>query len=387
MSPTVEGLVSFELSHRYGDYAGVDVYNRKYTGNRYLADLDAGAQAAVASLFNAGFADLRPLSGHIAGISVLMALCKPGDLVLELDSPGGGHRLAEKLANAQLCPLRVLPLPLDAENYTVDARASVELIARERPRVVILGSSLFLFPHPIAPLAKALHEVGGILLFDASHVLGLIAGGAYPNPLDEGADVITSSTHKTFAGPQGGLLLTNDHALYNKIAPAIYPALVTNHHLHRIPATWAVCEEWKAFGRDHAAAVVANARALGAALHNKGLNVVGTKEGYTSTHTILVADSHAKANAAKLEKVGILTTPVGLPSSLGGACLRLGVQEITRRGMTPHDATEIAALICDVLTGAESEEHLTNRVAALGGKWTEFRFTWSSVSKSVDGIQ
>ena len=105
---------------------------------------------------------------------------------MELNSAGGGHRLAEKLAVSPLCPLRVLSLDLDPATYTVDVPAAVARIHAERPRVVILGSSLFLFPHPVAPLAEAVHAVGGVLQFDASHVLGLIAGGAYPHPLHEG---------------------------------------------------------------------------------------------------------------------------------------------------------------------------------------------------------
>ncbi len=376
MSPTVESYFTAALSHRYGDYVGTEVRARKYTGNRYLADLDAGAQAAIQSLFGCRFADLRPLSGHVAGIAALLALCKPGDTVLELDSAGGGHRLAAKLAVASLCPLRVLSLPFCAETYNIAVPAAQERIARERLRVVILGSSLFLFPHPVAPLAEAVHAVGGTLLFDASHVLGLIAGRAYPNPLTEGADLITSSTHKTFAGPQGGLLLTNDADLYEQVAPAIYPALVTNHHLHRLPALWAVCKEWERFGQAHAAAIVANARALGAALDAAGLPVLGKPQGYTTTHTLLIAAPDAKAAAQRLEAAGILMTPVGLPPELGGACLRLGVQEVTRRGMQPEDAPRMAALIAEALQDRTPPEAIAEAVATLVRTWTQWRFTW-----------
>ena len=377
MSPAVEALFTAELSHRYGDYTGIAVSARKYTGNRYLAELDAGTQAAVQSLFGCQFADLRPLSGHVAGIAVLMALCKPGDTVLELNSAGGGHRLAEKLTQAGLCPLRVLPLELDPATYTIDIDRAVETIHRERPRVVILGSSLFLFPHPIRPIAEAVHAIGGILQFDASHVLGLIAGGTYPNPLNEGADVITSSTHKTFAGPQGGLILTNDAVLYEKIAPTIYPALVTNHHLHRLPALWAVCEEWREFGQEQAKTVVENARLLGAALTQVGFDMVGKEHNYTDTHTLLVREPNAKSVALQLEAANILVTPVGLPASLGGACLRIGVQEITRRGMVPKDAAQIAALLARGRAAPiEQAQEIVPEVANLVRSWNTYRFTW-----------
>ena len=376
MSPWVERQIDLGLGHRYGDYRGTDPTARKYTGNRHLTALDCAARDALQELFGCRHADLRPLSGHVAGIAVLMACCQPGELVLELDAPGGGHRLARKLNEAPLCPLQVESLPLDPVAYNIDVARTVAFIREHRPRVVILGSSLFLFPHPVRPLADALNEYGGILQFDASHVLGLIAGGAYPHPLTEGAHVITSSTHKTFAGPQGGILLTNDTALFERIGPAIYPAIVTNHHLHRLPALAAVAAEWQAFGHDHAAAVVANARALAAALAAENLPVIGADQGYTATHTVLLASAEAPAVGDRLEAADILATPVGLPVELGGGCLRLGVQEITRRGFTAAQAPAVARLIAAAWRGDRAAAEISADVAALVAGWQDWRYTW-----------
>lgn len=375
MSPWVERSVDLGLGHRYGDYRGTDPADRKYTGNRHLAEIDLAACDAMRELFGCRHVDLRPLSGHVAGIAVLLACCRPGDLVLELDSPGGGHRLARKLAEAPLCPLRVEPLSFDAAAYNVDAERAAVAIRERRPRVAVLGSSLFLFPHPVAPLAAAAREAGCVLAFDASHVLGLIAGGAYPNPLREGAHVVTSSTHKTFAGPQGGVVMTDDAGLFERIATAVYPAMVTNHHLHRLPAVAAAAREWQAFGHEHAAAVVAGARALAAALAAAGLPVVGRDRGFTATHTVLIADDDAPAAAARLEAAGILVTPVGLPPPLGRGCLRLGVQEITRRGYRPEQAPTLARLIAAAL-GSAGPARLAGEAATLAAGWQEWRFTW-----------
>lgn len=376
MSPWVERSIDLGLGHRYGDYRGTDPAARKYTGNRHLADLDLAARDALETLFHCRHADLRPLSGHVAGIAVLMACCRPGDLVLELDAPGGGHRLARKLNEAPLCPLQVESLPLDPVAYNIDVDRTVAFIRERRPRVVILGSSLFLFPHPVRPLADALNEYGGILQFDASHVLGLIAGGAYPNPLKEGAHVITSSTHKTFAGPQGGILLTDDDALFERISPAIYPAIVTNHHLHRLPALAAVAAEWQAFGREHAAVVATNARALAAALAAENLPVIGAERGFTATHTVLIASPEAAAVGDRLEAADILATPVGLPAELGGGCLRFGVQEITRRGFTATEAPAVARLIAAAWRGERPPAAISAEVATLVAHWQDWRFTW-----------
>lgn len=376
MSPWVERSIDLGLGHRYGDYRGTDPAARKYTGNRHLAELDLAARDALQTLFQCRHADLRPLSGHVAGIAVLMACCRPGDLVLELDAPGGGHRLARKLNEATLCPLQVESLPLDPVAYNIDVDRTVAFIRERRPRVVILGSSLFLFPHPVRPLADALNTYGGILQFDASHVLGLIAGGAYPHPLKEGAHVITSSTHKTFAGPQGGILLTDDDALFERISPAIYPAIVTNHHLHRLPALAAVAAEWQTFGREHAAAVVTNARALAAALAAENLPVIGAERGFTATHTVLIASPEAAAVGDRLEAADILATPVGLPAELGGGCLRFGVQEITRRGFTAVEAPAVARLIAAAWRGERPPAAISAEVATLVARWQEWRFTW-----------
>lgn len=376
MSPWVEHSIDSGLGHRYGDYRGTDPSARKYTGNQHLAALDLAARDAMQALFACRHADLRPLSGHVAGIAVLLACCRPGDLVLELDAPGGGHRLARKLNEAPLCPLQVESLPFDPATYNIDVARTVAFIHERRPRVVILGSSLFLFPHPVRPLADALNSYGGILQFDASHVLGLIAGGAYPHPLQAGAHVITSSTHKTLAGPQGGILLTNDDALFARLSPAIYPALVTNHHLQRLPALLAVAAEWQAFGREHAATVVANARALATALGAERLPVIGADLGGTATHTVLLASPTAATMGDRLEAAGILTTPVGLPAELGGGCLRLGVQEITRRGFTAAEAPAVARLIASAWHGERPAGAIAAAVADLVARWQAWRFTW-----------
>ncbi len=357
-SPAVSRLQANELSHRYGDYSGIDQQARKYQGNRHIVRLERVVTDLVMRLFDARYADLRPLSGHIAGEAVLLALCRPGDTVLELDGSSGGHRLAEKLKRAPLIDLKVEPLPFDGENFNIDVDRCRELIPRLKPRVVILGSSTFLFPHPVAQIREIVDRVPGtFLLYDASHVLGLIAGGRFQAPLKEGAHLVSASTHKTFGGPQGGLVLTNDQSLAERVGEAIYPALVTNHHLHRLPALGAACLEWLQYGPEHAGAVIANAQALAAALAARYVDVVRTARAYTESHTVLAATrAHGQAAdlAQRLEEAGIITGACLLPERWGRSGLRFGVQELTRRGMTPADAEPIAGWIVDVLFGRQA---------------------------------
>ncbi len=354
-SPAVTRLLVNDLSHRYGDYTGIDPLARKYCGNRHVARIEQYVTGLARRLFGAEYVDLRPLSGHVAGAAVLLALCRPGDTVLEVDGPGGGHRLAEKLARARLIDLHVAPLPLTPTGLRLDVARCRDAIRRIRPRVVVLGSSSFLYPHPVSAIRETLDETGdACLLYDASHVLGLIAGGRFQRPLQEGAHVVVASTHKTFGGPQGGLVLTNDRTLAERIGEAIYPALVTNHHLHRLPALGAACLEWLEFGPQHAGAVVRNAMTLARCLAKEGLEVPRDGICPTESHTVLVSArglGRARELAHALEEAGLIAGPAALSDAWGRSGLRFGVQELTRRGMTAPDARDIARIVADVLLG------------------------------------
>lgn len=377
-SPTVTRLLTNDLSHRYGDYRGIDLGARKYLGNRHIAILEQYVAGLVKTLFGASWAELRPLSGHVAGESVLLALCRPGDTVLELDATGGGHRLAEKLSSAPFVDLNVVSLPFDAASYNVDVDRCRTLIREVRPRLVILGSSSFLFPHPVAAVREMVDELDQAwLVYDASHVLGLIAGGCFQSPLREGAHVMVASTHKTFGGPQGGLVLTNDAELAARVGEAVYPALVTNHHLHRLPALGAACLEWMKFGPDHAGAIIENAVAIARELAGEGLEIVNNGREYTRSHTVLIgtrAYGRGGDLARRLEDAGIIAGPTVLPDLWGRTGIRMGVQELTRRGMTIQDAAPIARLIGDVITGRRMPEDCREDVRSLAGRLRDCRF-------------
>lgn len=360
MSPAVERYYALDLGHRYGNYEGLDAHDRKYLGNRYLAELENRALQDVCALFHAVAADLRPLSGHVAGAGVILGICKPGDLVLELDAAAGGHRLAEKLCKARLVNLRVESVPFDGQDYQVDIERTIQKIHNREPRLVIAGSSNYLFPTPLGEIAEACRQVGTILLMDAAHILGLIAGGVFPQPLVEGADLMISSTHKTFAGPQGGILLGRTLPPMEQVVPAIYPGLVTNHHLMRIPAMIAAVAEWRTFGADYARAIVENAIGLADALEGLGIPVVRTSAGTTKSHTILIKtqtlNQKARDIARRMEDCGVIAGSTLLPIEQGGEGIRLGVQEITRLGLKSGDLASLAQLIRDSILDSSIED-------------------------------
>ena len=358
-SPLVERLLSAELDRRYGYYLGIDVRERSYLGNRYIARIETLAHQLASELFGAEFVDLRPLSGNIAGIAAAFGLARAGDTVLEVYN---AHTYAKKLATAPLkVELKSIEIPWDGPTYTIDLDKTLALIEQHRPRIVSVGSGLFLFPSPVRELKEAMrrHNPDSYLIYDAAHVLGLIAGGCFQNPLAEGADVIVSSTHKTFAGPQGGLILTNDRLVAELIGEALSPLLIANHHLGRLPALAATFMEWLQCGPAHAASIIANARALGRALHERGVPLVGAERGFTATHTLfLVVDQfgESRALAERLEACNIITGPSDAPAELGTHGLRIGVQELTRCGMVEEDAPQIADCIIDALHNRDLEK-------------------------------
>ena len=376
-SPLVERLIVNDLDHRYGSYTGIDPRNRVYPGNAYLAGIEETAQDLAKQLFGAAYVDLRPLSGNIAGIIAVFGLARPGDTVLEVRS---GHMYAAKLANSDLkVDLKSIPIPWDWNRYNIDLDQTVSLIREHRPGLVIVGSALFLFPHPVRELKEAMNRYspGSCLVYDAAHVMGLIAGRRFQSPLQEGADVIITSTHKTLAGPQGGMILTNDRDVAERIAKAISPLMIANHHLSRLPSLAGAFLEWMACGSAHADAIVGNAKALGRAFREQGVPVVAADRGYTESHTIVpVVDAFGASGAQvrQLEACHILVNAAGAPRKLGKHGLRIGVQEVTRYGMTEAEAPEIASCILDVVSGRDPDG-ARERATAMARRFDTARFT------------
>jgi glycine hydroxymethyltransferase len=296
---------------------------------------------------------------------------------------GGGHREAAKFGLPPLFSLEVKYLPFNSERFNVDIEAACSMIEKHRPRVVILGSSNFLFPHPVRQIKAAMQQINpeSILLYDGSHVMGFLAVGEFQKPLEEGADVVFGSTHKTLPGPQGGIILTNREDLIDRISEAVYPALVTNHHAFRMPALGLALGEIEEFGHDYIEQVSANAHILGSALEERGVPCIKVDGKYSCSHIILAIVSRfgtGEKIALRLEEAGIITTSTQLPDIMSKEGIRFGVQEITRIGATNDDMSMVAELISQAIMQDRPTAEIAQDVFAFRSSLGSIHFTWRS---------
>jgi glycine hydroxymethyltransferase len=339
MSPAVRSLLSSDLGHRYTSR------EKFYMGTRFIDETEQYGEELAKSLFGSETADLRPLSGHISDLTFLACFTKPEDTVLCVSPEDGGYPGFWEQGLSRLLKLRMIRFPFSKENRNIKVEEATDLILREKPKVVIFGASIILFPHPLQALAKAAHDVGAHIGYDGSHVLGLIAGGEFQDPLREGSQALFGSTHKTFFGPQGGIILADkEHG--EIVKKRIHPEFVDNAHWNRIAALTLALAEIKIYGKEYAGQVVRNAQALAKALAEDGFPVVCPQLGYTQSHQVLLNYGGYKEGgviARKLERANIIVD----------SGVRLGVCEATRRGMKGEEMQRIALFIERVVVDDE----------------------------------
>jgi glycine hydroxymethyltransferase len=274
--------------------------------------------------------------------------------------------------------MTVHDIPFDGERYNVDVAATLDLIESTKPRLVIVGSSNFLFPHPVRELVDAVHDHDGFFAYDGSHVMGFLAAGQFQDPLREGADVVFGSTHKTFPGPQGGIIFSNRDDIMASITTSVR-SLVGNHHPSRIPGMVVALLEMKRFGRAYMDAVRVNAQDLGNALAREGVPCVAVDGRFSDSHCVLARVTEFGSGtelALRLEEAGIITTSTLLPDVQGPQGIRLGVQEITRLGADEQTIAVIARLIADVIGGRRPLTSISKDAAALATSLNTFQYTF-----------
>jgi glycine hydroxymethyltransferase len=372
-SPMVRQVLSSDLGHRYAEG---QVGHRFYQGCKYVDVIEGKAVELAKQLFDAPHVNVQPISGVNCNIAAFFALSEPGDKLIALAVPSGGHISHARFSAAGIRGLKIYTHPFDNNIMNVDVDGMVKNIKKVKPKVVMFGASLFLFPHPIKEAREACDEVGASIIYDGAHVLGLIAGGQFQDPLREGADVVTGSTHKTFPGPQGGIILCQKKYA-DVIDEAVFPGTVSNFHLHHKAALAITLVEMKKFGKAYARQIVKNAQALGAYMDEMGFNVLCKDLGYTQSHQIAVDVSKnggGSVLAAKLEKANIITNKNLFPwddvhTTDNPSGLRLGTQELTRIGMKEREMKEVAKLFKRVIIDREQPEKVKKDVVHLKSQY------------------
>lgn len=380
LNPRAEKL----LSSGMGSRASLGHPGDKYeTGLGAIEQIEIITQELACEVFGATYAEFRVPSGAIANLYAFMANTEPGDTIIAPPPSIGGHVTHHKGGSAGLYRLNTISAPVDPEGYSIDIDALRKLAHEIKPAMITVGGSLNLFHHPIAKVREIADEVGAKVLFDAAHLCGMIAGKVWPQPLEEGAHLMTFSTYKSLGGPAGGLIVTKDDAIAEKLDAIAYPGLTANFDAAKTAALGITLQDWKSVGRNYAQMMVETSQALAAHLQSLGVHIYAADKGFTQSHqfAILAAPYGGGQRAAKkMGESGLLACGIGLPiapveGDLNG--LRIGTPEIVRLGMKPEHMNDLASFIAESLqVSADSK--------AIQLKVTEWRKQFSGVHYTVD---
>lgn len=379
MSPRVAALLASTVATRASEGHPGAKYQ---TGLRWSEETEVIAADLIRRLFDAEYAEVRALSGTMANMAVLNTLTEPGDAIFSLSTPVGGHISHQTIGAAGYRGLDIYPIPYDPEAWQVDLDRLESEVVTHRPSLIIVGASLILFPYPLNEIRAIADGVDAYVLYDAAHVAGLIAGGQWQHPLEEGAHVMTASTYKTFGGPPGGIIVTNEPDLARGFDRAIFPGMTANFHPNRLAALAVAAADMMAFGAEYAAACCDNARHLALALSEEALTVAGEVRNYTAGHMLALdvrQQGGGKPAAAKLESANIICNMNLLPRDSvrkvqDPSGVRLGVHEVTRWGMGTEEMMRIARLFGQVLIQDRPLEEIRTVVRDLKSEFDKVHY-------------
>lgn len=389
MSPAAREVLNSDLSNRYAE--GLPG-KRYYQGNIYVDQIETICEDLAREVFACRFADVRSTSGTVSNMAVLMALTKTRDKMTTVALSDGGHISHAKIGATGMRGIRTFNYPFDEKNMNIDIEGAKRLIREVKPKVALFGQSVFLFPTPLDEMKDVFSEVGCSTWYDAAHVLGLIAGRKFQDPLREGIDVISGSTHKTLPGPQHGMILSDltKDGLETSLRRGVFPGVTSNHHLHSVAALAVTLAETREFGEAYADQVIRNAKALGQGLFERGMEVLCEHLGFTESHTVVVdvEQFQGGAKVAKnLEAANIILNKNLLPwdSDPVRPCgIRIGSQELTRLGMKEKEMAEVAELVARVVVKGQAPEKVKPDVIDLKRQFTKVHYCFFEGEEAYD---
>lgn len=408
-SPAVDEACCCDFSHRYAEgWSG----QRVYAGCKYIDQVEDICMDLAKEYFDCIHADVRPVSGVVANLVMYNAFTSDNNgKMCCMSIVRGGHishgpRFAksgrEIFGTAGTTRgINVEYLAFDNDEMNLDIDASAKIIREFEPELVLFGGSVFLFPHPVKELSNVAKEVGAYVGYDGAHVAGLIGSGYFQDPLREGADVMTMSTHKTLPGPQHGTLVSNREDLIEKLKSCAFPALLSNHHLHNVAGLAVAISEMLEFGKKYHKAVIENAKALGAALHERGLNVLMEHKGFTESHQIVVDITNYEkviglgGDIEKLlEEANIIINRNLLPYDIaegrhyqnpGG--LRIGTSEVTRLGMGKSEMIDIAEFFKELIVDKKDPKKVKEEITEFRKDFQEIKYCFQTPNKAYEYLK
>ncbi|HTU56858.1 MAG TPA: serine hydroxymethyltransferase [Polyangiales bacterium] len=354
------------LSNKYSEgYAG----KRYYEGQQYIDEVELLAINRLKSLFGVEHANVQPYSGSPANFAVYFAFCKPGDSVLGMGLPSGGHLTHGWNVSVTGSYFKAHQYGVRKDTQLLDFDEVASLARAHKPKLLWCGATAYPRVIDYAKFAEIAREVGAILVADIAHISGLIAGGAHPSPVGK-AEIITSTTHKTLRGPRGGMILsTEQHRA--AIDKAVFPGLQGGPHNSTTAAIAVAAKEASTPEfKQYAHAVVSNAKALAETLLSRGISLV---TGGTDNHLLLLdltpQNVPGKVASKALDKAGIVTNYNSIPfdtrKPFDPSGVRIGTPAITSRGFGATEMKAVGNWMADVIAKPDDEALLTRTAAAV----------------------
>jgi len=367
-SKKVRSFAGSDFSHRYAEgHPG----ERYYKGTNFIDQIESDLKLNLKNIFKCEHTEVRPISGTNSNEAIFSKFVNKEDIVMANSTPGGGHISHHRLGALGKFTKNIIDFPLTADGYHLDIEKTKDLINRIKPKMIVLGKSLFLFPEPIAELRDVCEQNKTKIIYDGAHVLGLIAGKCFQNPLGDGALMVSASTHKTYFGSQRGLILSNmDDESWRKVDRGAFPGSSSNHHLGTLAQMALSTVEFMEFGDQYASQVIKNAKHLAVALEREGFCVAAKDFGYTESHQVALNVNEYGGGSlisTLLEQNDIILNMNMLPheplkNHNNPEGLRIGVAEMTRYGMNEPEMEKIAELMKEVVIEKKSVKEEVNKL-------------------------
>ena len=401
-SPAVREAIVSDFGNRYAEgWPG----ERVYAGCIYIDEVEIICNELAKKVFKSEFADCRATSGVVANLAIYSAFSNPGDYMLAASIPTGGHISHGKKEHSGTAGLvhglNIEHYPFSKEDMTIDVDATKKKVSEmisngKKPAIAMFGGSLFLFPHPVKELASFMHDNGIYINYDGAHVAGLIAGGQFQDPIGEGTDSMTMSSHKTLWGPQGGIIVSLERYAAS-IKKAIFPGNTSSHHLHHVAGKAIALAESLEFGKEYAKQVISNAKTLAESLANFGFRVLGEKRGYTESHQLAVDVSNFGDGGTiekELEKANIILNRQLLPGDIKSgkhymhpSGVRIGVPEVTRLGMKESEMKEIASFIKQIVIDKSDPNKVAGDVSKFREQFQKVHYAFENATDAYEYIK